>query len=462
MDGALPLLAASLLLSVQVGDARVTYEPTWESLDSRPIPEWFDDVKFGIFIHWGVFSVPSFGSEWFWWYLDGRKLQPYVNFMNKNYPPGFRYEDFGPQFTAEFYDPEQWANTLKASGAKYVVLTSKHHEGYTLWGSKFSWNWNSVDVGSKRDLVGELAEAIRNNTDLHFGLYHSLFEWFHPLFLSDKNNYFKTHAFPNTKTLPELYEIVMKYKPEILWSDGDGDAPDTYWNSTGFLAWLYNESPVRDIVVTNDRWGYDCICKHGGFYTCSDRYNPGHLLPHKWENCMTIDQRSWGYRRNALISEMLTIEELVQELVETVSCGGNLLMNIGPTHDGRIPVVFEERLRQMGKWLEVNGEAIYSTNPWRAQNDSVTPGVWYTCKPKEQAVFAVFLKWPNNCKIVIGEPKTSELTEVYLVGYERKLEWTALRGKGMVVSLPSLGPATAPWGWVLKISKLSEKVVKTK
>ncbi|XP_018429322.1 PREDICTED: plasma alpha-L-fucosidase [Nanorana parkeri] len=460
MDGALSLQAAVLLLAAHFGAARVTYEPTWESLDSRSIPDWFDDVKFGIFIHWGVFSVPSFGSEWFWWYWQGRKLQSYVDFMDKNYPPGFHYEDFGPQFTAEFYDPKQWANILKASGAKYVVLTSKHHEGYTLWGSKYSWNWNSVDVGSKRDLVGELAEAIRNATDLHFGLYHSLFEWFNPLFISDKDNSFKTRTFPNTKSLPELYEIVMKYKPEILWSDGDGNAPDTYWNSTGFLAWLYNESPVGDIVVTNDRWGQDCICKHGGFYTCSDRYSPGHLLPHKWENCMTIDKRSWGYRRNALISEMLTIEELVQELVETVSCGGNLLMNIGPTHDGRIPVVFEERLSQMGKWLEVNGESIYSTKPWRAQNDSVTPAVWYTCKPKEQAVFAVFLKWPTNCNIVLGEPKTSELTEVYMVGYEGKLKWTALGEKGMVISLPRLGPATPPWGWAVKISKLNEIVVK--
>ncbi|XP_075453268.1 plasma alpha-L-fucosidase isoform X2 [Ascaphus truei] len=371
----LPLLVAFLL---QPGDSRTTYQPTWESLDSRPIPAWFDDVKFGIFIHWGVFSVPSYGSEWFWWYWQGSKLQPFVDFMSKNYPPGFRYEDFGPQFTAEFYDPMHWAKTLVASGAKYVVLTSKHHEGYTLWGSKYSWNWNSVDVGSKRDLVGELAVAIRNNTDLHFGLYHSLFEWFNPLFLSDKANSFQTSQFPDTKSLPELYEIVKKYEPEILWSDGDGVAPYTYWNSTGFLAWLYNESPVRDTVVTNDRWGTGCICKHGGFYTCTDRYNPGHLLPHKWENCMTIDKSSWGYRRNALISELLTIEQLVQELVETVSCGGNLLLNIGPTSDGRIPVIFEERLKQMGQWLQINGEAIYSTKPWRAQNDSVTQGVWFS------------------------------------------------------------------------------------
>ncbi|XP_030412339.1 plasma alpha-L-fucosidase isoform X2 [Gopherus evgoodei] len=398
------LLLLFLLLSPQGCSAR--YDPTWESLDSRPLPTWFDEVKFGIFIHWGVFSVPSFGSEWFWWYWQKEKRQPYVKFMETNYPPGFSYEDFGPLFTAEFFDANQWADILKASGAKYVVLTSKHHEGFTLWGSKYSWNWNAVSVGPKRDIVAELATSIRNRTDLHFGLYHSLFEWFNPLFLYDASNVFKTRQFPTAKSLPELYEIVTKYQPEILWSDGNGNAPDTYWNSTGFLAWLYNNSPVRDTVVTNDRWGVGSICKHGGYYTCSDRYNPGHLLPHKWENCMTIDKWSWGYRRNAQLSDYLTIEELIKQLVETVSCGGNLLMNIGPTHDGRIDVIFQERLRQMGDWLRVNGEAIYGTKPWRTQNDTVTPGVWYTFKPKEETVFAIFLKWPISGTLVLGDPKT--------------------------------------------------------
>ncbi|XP_048345325.1 plasma alpha-L-fucosidase isoform X2 [Sphaerodactylus townsendi] len=430
------------------------YEPTWESLDSRPLPTWFDEVKFGIFIHWGLFSVPSFGSEWFWWYWQKEKREPYLKFMEKNYPPGFSYEDFGPLFTAEFFDADQWADILKSSGAKYVVLTSKHHEGFTLWGSKYSWSWNAVDVGPKRDIVAELASSIRNRTRLHFGLYHSLFEWFNPLFLSDASRAFKTKEFPTAKSLPELYEIVTSYQPEVLWSDGDGNAPETYWNSTGFLAWLYNESPVRDTVVTNDRWGAGTICKHGGYYTCSDRYNPGHLLPHKWENCMTIDKYSWGFRRNAELSDYLTIEELVKQLVETVSCGGNLLMNIGPTHDGYIPVIFQERLTQMGKWLSVNGEAIFSTIPWRAQNDSVTPGVWYTFKPKENILYAIFLNWPSSEFLVLGEPKgIAEMTEVKMVGYEEPLKWTSGE-KGMIVALPQLPFSKLPceWGWTLQLT----------
>uniref|UniRef100_A0A6J0VCS5 Alpha-L-fucosidase n=1 Tax=Pogona vitticeps TaxID=103695 RepID=A0A6J0VCS5_9SAUR len=454
---ALGRLLLPLLLSISrplAGEA-ARYDPTWESLDARPIPDWFDEAKFGIFLHWGVFSVPSFGSEWFWWYWQKEKREPYVKFMNANYPPGFTYEDFGPSFTAEFFDANQWADILKASGAKYIVLTSKHHEGFTLWGSKYSWAWNAVDVGPKRDIVAELASSIRNRTGLRFGLYHSLFEWFNRLFLEDAASAFMKRQFASLKSLPELYEIVNQYQPDILWSDGDGNAPDTYWNSTGFLAWLYNDSPVRDRVVTNDRWGAGTICKHGGYYTCADRYNPGHLLSHKWENCMTIDTKSWGYRRNAQLSDYLAIEDLVKLLVETVSCGGNLLMNIGPTHDGRIPVIFEERLKQMGNWLEINGEAIFSTKPWRAQNDSVTPDVWYTSKPKEDILYAIFLKWPSSGTLVLGEPKgIPRKTEVMLIGYAEPLPWVSLGEKGMMVATPLLSFTKLPyqWGWTLRIT----------
>lgn len=442
-----------LLLILLIGNSNAKYEPNWESIDSRPLPEWYDQAKFGIFIHWGVFSVPSFGSEWFWWYWH-KNVTDYVDFMKKNYPPDFQYQDFAPQFTAEFFNAKEWTDIFAASGAKYIVLTTKHHEGFTLWGSKNSWNWNAVDVGPKRDLVDELSSAVRANSDLRLGLYHSLFEWFNPLFKLDAANVFTTNYFPTTKTLPELYDIVQKYKPEVLWSDGDGDAPDTYWNSTVFLAWLYNESPVRDTVVTNDRWGYGSICKHGGYYTCSDRYQPGHLLKHKWENCMTIDTKSWGFRRNAPLKDYLTIEELVKNLVETVSCGGNLLLNIGPTHDGRITPIFEERLRQMGQWLKVNGEAIYNSTAWRSQNDSVTPNVWYTSKPQVKAIYALLLEWPSNGTVILKEPVvTVGQTQVVLVGYGA-VKWQPMKPSGLTVVLPQLSFKQMPcqWGWTLKLT----------
>ncbi|XP_037602464.1 plasma alpha-L-fucosidase [Sebastes umbrosus] len=448
------LMVSFLLSMLFIGTCRGKYEPTWDSIDSRPLPDWYDQAKFGIFIHWGVFSVPSFGSEWFWWYWQHQKLKPYVDFMQRNYPPEFKYQDFASQFTAEFFDAKEWTDIFASSGAKYIVLTTKHHEGFTLWGSKNSWNWNAVDVGPKRDLVDEMASALRANSDLRLGLYHSLFEWFNPLFELDAANAFTTNYFPTTKSLPELYELITKYKPEVLWSDGDGNAPDKYWNSTGFLAWLYNDSPVRDTVVTNDRWGKDCICKHGGYYTCADRYQPGHLLNHKWENCMTVDTKSWGYRRNAPLRDYLTIEQLVSTLVETVSCGGNLLMNVGPTHDGRIAPLFEERLRQVGQWLKVNGESIYNTTAWRVQKDAVTPNIWYTFRPQEKSIFATLLQWPNNGSVILNEPVVTQgKTQVVLLGHG-SVQWEPVKPGGLRVLLPQLSFSQMPcqWAWTLKLT----------
>jgi len=435
------------------------YEPTWDSLDTRPLPQWYDDAKFGIFIHWGVFSVPSFESEWFWWDWQGdNPSADVVNFMKQNYPPNFTYQDFAPEFQAEFFQPDQWADIFQASGAKYVVLTSKHHEGYTMWPSSVSWSWNAQDVGPKRDLVGELANAIRANTDLHFGLYHSLFEWFNPIYLSDKSGSFVNSTFPKYKTLPELHEIVNTYQPEVIWSDGDWEAPDSYWTSQEFIAWLYNESPVRDTVVTNDRWGSNGVmCAHGDFYTCSDRYSPGVLQPHKWENCMTIDKYSWGYRRNAVLSDYMTIEELISSLASTVSCGGNLLMNIGPSKDGIIIPIFEERLRQMGQWLGTNGEAIYESKAWTNQNDTLTPNIWYTSKiagDLSVTVYSIVLNWPSGDVLQLGAPTTTANTVITLLGYADPLTWTVDAGV-LSVQFPNLLPEQLPWAWVLKLEGLA-------
>lgn len=250
------------------------FEPTWDSLDSRPIPPWYDEAKVGIIVHLGVYSVPSFGSEWFWINLASN-VTKYVDFMKRNYPPKFTYQDFAREFTAEFFNASKWANLFSLSGAKYVILTSKHHDGYALWPSKYSYSWNSIDVGPHKNLVGELSTAIRTETDLRFGLYHSLFEWFHPWYLMDKQSRFKTNVYPVTKIIPEMKELIETYYPDILWSDGDWEASDEYWQSKEFLVWLYNDSPVRNQIVVNDRWGINIPCHHGDFYTCTDRYNPG-------------------------------------------------------------------------------------------------------------------------------------------------------------------------------------------
>ncbi|KAI8492642.1 Tissue alpha-L-fucosidase [Branchiostoma belcheri] len=251
--------------------------------------------------------------------------------------------------------------------------------------------------------------------------------------------------------LAELYELVNTYHPEVVWSDGDWEAPYTYWNSTDFLAWLYNDSPVKDTVVTNDRWGSGMACHHGGYYTCADRYNPGVLQKHKWENCMTIDKKSWGFRREATLADYLDMDDLVKILAETVSCGGNLLMNIGPTHDGRIVPIFEERLRNMGKWLEVNGDAIYATKPWRAQNDTMTPDVWYTSKGDN--VYAIVLDWPTTGQLTLGAPRSSSATKVTMLGWPTPLKWAPGWSGGIQIQMPTAAPSQLPcqWAWVLQM-----------
>ncbi|KAG1673190.1 Alpha-L-fucosidase [Nymphon striatum] len=451
------LLGALIFLFAVLQQALcVKYEPNWKSLDSRPLPSWFDEGKIGIFIVWGLYSVPSFGSEWFWEYWKGNKKAEYVQFMENNYPPTFTYPDFAKEFTTEFYDPQNWAELISAAGAKYVVLTSKHHEGYTNWPSRYSWNWNSKSVGPNRDLLGELAEAIRNNTDIHFGVYHSLYEWFNPKYLNDKKNNFKTQQFVAQKTMPELYELVNNYKPDLIWSDGDWEAPPSYWNSTNFLAWLYNESPVKDTIVVNDRWGIGTACHHGGYYNCADRYNPGKVQNHKWENAFTIDKSSWGYRRNANIGDYLTADEMITTIAETVSCGGNVLVNIGPTKAGTIIPVFEERLREMGKWLKTNGESIYGTKPWKHQNDTMTKGVWYT--KKMDNVYAIVLDWPKNNFLNLGAPVPTSKTAVTMLGLNgTTIPWRVSGNNGgMNITFPNLTPDLVPcdYAWVLKLTSL--------
>jgi len=151
-------------------------------------------------------------------------------------------------FKAELFRPDEWADLFRKSGAKYIVLTSKHHEGFTLWPSAHSWNWNSVDIGPHRDLCGDLTASVKK-AGLHMGFYYSLYEWYNPVYLNDFENYVDNHM------IPQMKDLVMRYTPDIVWTDGEWDKPSKDWKSEEFLAWLYNESPVKQSVVVNDRWG---------------------------------------------------------------------------------------------------------------------------------------------------------------------------------------------------------------
>lgn len=357
------------------------FEPNWESLNKRGIPEWFNQDKFGIFIHWGVYAVPAYApvipnnglsySEWYWQRIASKEPK-YWDFHTKNFGENFTYDQFEPNFKAELYNPAQWAEVFKNSGAKYVVLTSKHHDGYALWDNPQAdrtWGrpWNAVSGTPKRDLLGELTTAVRD-AGLKMGYYYSLYEWYNPLWQSDKKKYINDHM------LPQLKDLVNKHKPSIIFSDGEWDLSDTTWRSKEFLAWLFNDSPVAKDVVVNDRWGKNTReTNHGVTYTTSE-YGSGMNADIVWEESQGIGH-SYGYNRNENINDYKTSKELLLLLIDIVARGGNLLLDIGPTSDGRIPVIMQERLTEMGDWLKVNGEAIYGTktvkNPYQWSSTNI-------------------------------------------------------------------------------------------
>ncbi|HID07992.1 MAG TPA: alpha-L-fucosidase, partial [Armatimonadetes bacterium] len=408
----------------------MTYEPTWESLDKRPCPKWFDDAKFGIFIHWGVYSVPAWApkgryAEWYWHDMQNKDGATW-KFHVRTYGESFRYQDFAPMFKAELFDPTGWADLFVRAGARYVVLTSKHHDGFCLWQSAQSWNWNSVDIGPHRDLIAELTEAVRAR-GLKMGLYYSLYEWYHPLYLTDVKRYVDEHM------LPQLKDVVLRYKPSLIFADGEWEHPSEVWRSTEFLAWLFNESPVRDEVVVNDRWGKETRGRHGGYWTSEyGGHTTATLGPHhKWEENRGIGA-SFGYNRNEDIDDYATATQLIHLLINVVSNGGNLLLNVGPTADGRIPVIMQQRLIEIGEWLKVNGEAIYETRPWREISDGEF--IRYTSKGND--VYAICLRYPER-EVVLSAPKPTEETTVMMLGRKELLRWHYSNGK-MRIELPPL------------------------
>lgn len=238
------------------------------------------------------------------------------------------------------------------------------------------------------------------------------------MYIEDRSYLFLKDYYVRNKVIPELTELVTRYKPLVLWSDGDWEANANYWNSKNFLAWLYNDSPVKNKVVTNDRWGSEVTCHHGDFYTCTDRYNPGTLQKHKFENAFTIDKNSWGQENQVTLTDFLTSEEIISEIVVTVSCGGNVLINVGPTKYGTIQPIFEERLRDMGYWLRMNGEAIYFTTPWDFQNDTNSDvNVWYT--RQGHSVYAIVLEYPFDSNFVdLLAFKDKDVSNITLLGVE--------------------------------------------
>lgn len=477
--------------------AQKTYEPTFESLDSRPIPSWFEDAKFGIFIHWGPYSVPAWSpkgsyAEWYQQWLNGKKTGGNVapgakevwQYHTENYGQHYSYYNFGEQFKTSDFDPKQWAKLFEDAGAKYIVLTSKHHDGFTLWPSaeadkNWGFPWSSLTAGPKRDLIGALKSEV-DKTSVKFGLYYSLYEWYNPLYLKkDKSEYVDNHM------LPQMHDLINKYEPWLLWTDGSWDYPSSVWKSKEFLSWLFSESKVKDKIVINGRWGND-IKKNGPYVGnfISTEYDGVEALSRPWEECRGIGY-SFGYNRNEDINDYNSAQTLILMLIDIVSHGGNLLLDIGPDGNGKIPPVMQERLMQIGEWLKINGEAIYGTRKWKnavqwsagKQTDGKTykkekklsylggdfilkqttnpdPGdavkeLFFTAKGN--TLYAILPKWNIDGKVIIKGLHLSN-QNVHLLETGEKLKFKNI-GNNVEVVLPPFDPnkIKSQYAYVLKI-----------
>lgn len=451
------------------------YKPTWESLDKRPVPKWFMDAKFGIFIHWGVYSVPAWRkvtsgryasyAEWYYARVMEDKKNGGAEFHRRNYGQDFEYRGFGPMFKAELFDPDSWAELFARSGAKYVVLTSKHHDGYCLWPTKspYKKNWHSMAVGPKRDLVGELTRSVRKK-GLRMGLYYSIIEWESIPTHRTETGYFinkkyvekyriPADRYVDAHLIPQLKELVMNYQPAVIFSDGgEWDRTTGEWKAKEFLAWLYNQAPNKDEVVVNDRWGTDTPGKHGDYFSSEYEDTDAVGVAHPWEESRGVGG-SYGFNRDENIDDYSTSASLVHELIDIVSRGGNLLLNVGPTADGRIPVIMQQRLVDIGGWLAVNGEAIYGTRPWhkKAHNKAdKKKGIYFT--QKDGNIYVICPSWPEKPLIIDGI-KPNPGTTVTMPGLKQPVKWENKEGK-LVIHPPLITPAQVPcqYAYVFKIA----------
>jgi len=420
------------------------YTPNWDSLDSRPAPQWFKDAKFGIFIHWGVYSVPAWGpkdkyAEWYWHDMQDHN-GPTWQFHRRVYGDGFPYQDFAPRFKAEMWDPDQWADVFQRSGAKYVVLTSKHHEGFCLWHSQEAnrdWGtlWNSVDVGPRRDLLGDLANAVRSK-GLKMGFYYSLYEWFNPLYQRDFARFRDEHFFPQFK------DVVSKYKPSIIFADGEWEHTAEEWKAPQLLAWLYNDSGCGEDLIINDRWGKDTRGKHGGYYTTEyggyTEFKPG--PSHPWEENRGMGS-SYGYNRNENYDDYRSARELVHLLVKMASQGGNLLLDIGPTADGRIPVIMQDRLINMGDWLKTNGQAIYGTSagPFPQESRAKAPNEPWLSTARPGKLYIHIFNWPRERSLLLPGLK-NKVTSAYMLADQAQAVQADAVVNGVTLKLPAIAP----------------------
>ena len=434
------------------GAKETKYVATAESLRKHPLPEWYADAKLGIFIHWGLYSVPGWAvptpqgaglseeeylknNPYAEWYLNTLRLEgsPTQKYHKQNYGPNYDYYNFADTFNREIqrWNPDAWARVFELAGAKYVVLTTKHHDGFTLWPSEIP---NPILPANRqhasRDLVGELKAAVENR-GMRMGVYYSGgYDWtFEP---GPIRNWKQAKSVePQSEEYgryvdAQMRELIQKYKPAVLWNDIDYPKSG---HPLEIIAEYYNTVPDG---VVDDRFGLGFAdFKSPEYETLTD------ISDKKWEECRGLG-RSFGYNRVEGEKETIKKDELIYLFVDVVSKNGNLLLDIGPEADGTIPGVQFERLLALGKWMDINKEAIYGTRPWTRAEGETKDGLQVRFTQKGDAVYAVLLAEPKAQTVVINGITAKEGAKLTLLGAGGVLEWKQQKND-LALQLPAAG-----------------------
>ncbi len=472
---------AKLDSEVAAEDRKGPFAPNWPSLMKYQTPNWYQDAKFGIFIHFGLYAVPAFGSEWYprEMYLEGKpEYKHQVALHGPETQSG--YKDYIAQFHAQSFNAKSWADLFEASGAKYVIPVAEHHDGFPMYNSDLT-DWSAYKMGPHRDFIGELRTAILAD-HMHFGASsHRAEHYFfmdggraHPSDVQDPKYaafYGPAHmdgtpektqngAHPDPAYLNDWLarsaEIVEKYHPELIYFDWWVQQPEFQPYLKQFTAFYYNQAAARGQQVVLFRKN-DAFPPHATVLDV-ERGQQDHILPVHWQTDTSVSRQSWGYVEGDTYK---TPQEILWQLVDIVSKNGNLLLNVGPKADGTIPPQVVTLLHAMGGWLRVNGEAIYGTRPWTSFGEGPTKLVAgsfndtkvqpYTSQDvrftmKGNTLYAIAMGWPKNGRLTIHTLALAngfKVGHVELLGGPSTIEYKQTAG-GLELMLPAKAPTGLP------------------
>ncbi len=455
------------------------YEPTWESLKQYSVPDWYKDAKLGIFIHWGIYSVPAFDNEWYPRHMYRREHPAFAHHCEKWGPQSqFGYKDFIPQFKAERWDPKAWVDLFEESGAKYIVPVAEHHDGFPMYDCAYT-NWSAAKMGPCRNVVTELEQLVRAR-GLKFGVSsHRAFNWRYYTYADDldtsnpANAGLYSPAHPEGEPASPIFladwwartkELIDKFEPDVFWFDfcWHEDEFEPYRRQTA--AYYYNQALD---------WGKGVVLNYkdkfpdGTAVFDIERGKLDGLREHYWQTDTSIGRKSWCYIEE---EEFRTVDSLVHDLVDIVSKNGNLLLNIGPKPDGTIPEGYVNGLRGLGEWLRTNGEAIYGTRPWRTYGEGPTRVPEAKFNEKEQqpytdkdirfvtkgnTLYAIGLGWPEQeWKIESLGLSAGKVGSVSMLGSKETLVWSQT-ADGLKVKKPAAKPCEHAYTIKISIKTIS-------